>query len=409
MAAAAISDTTGRRALVTGGADGIGWAVVKRLADAGYRVAIADIDAVAAEARIAALGGSHIALGVDLTDGAAARGLPARAAEALGGLDVVVNNAGMTDTSGRTLIALPEDRFAALVALNLVAVETICGAALELLPEGGAIVNLASGAAFRPLALRGPYSATKAGVVELTRALAPAGRARGVAVSAIAPGYTLTPLVESLEREGRVDLAAVARSIPMGRIATADDIARTVTFAAKAEAAAMAGATLGVDGGGALGTPVEGTAPEPGEGDGVTVVLGADSLAREMDACASLRGSARVAHVIDAALLGGTPDMAEALTHLRESASFCINQAARAADFALTIVVAEGESASERAACAAVTMLVRTFALEWAPTRLRVNAIVWRGESSAGLAPLCAFLGGPDAGFVTGQVIEAGY
>ena len=117
-----MSNTTeqgrGQTALVTGGANGIGWAICQALAARGYRVAIADLDLAAAQERAQTLGPDHLALGVDLTDANAASALPGQAAQALGRLDLVVNNAGMTDTTGKSIATLPEDRFDRLVALN---------------------------------------------------------------------------------------------------------------------------------------------------------------------------------------------------------------------------------------------------------------------------------------------------
>ncbi|WP_010142346.1 SDR family NAD(P)-dependent oxidoreductase [Oceanicola sp. S124] len=248
-------------ALVTGGASGIGRAICTRLAADGYRVALADIDSARAHAAAAELGAGHAAFSIDLTQAAQAQALPGKVCKALGGLDLVVNNAGMTDSSGRGIACLPEADFARLVQLNLVAVEKICQAALGLLAPGGRIVNLSSGAAYRPLALRGPYSATKAAVTALTAALDAEAAPRGLRVSAVAPGYTLTPLVEDLAAAGRVDLEAVAAGIPLGRIAQPRDIAAAVAFLGSAAGAALGGQTLVVDGGGQLGTAPDMTWP----------------------------------------------------------------------------------------------------------------------------------------------------
>ena len=95
------------RALVTGGAHGIGWAICKRLAAQGHRVVLADIDAVTGAARVAELGDGHAFLPVDLLASGAAAALPGRAADLLGGLDVIVNNAGMTDSTGAMLSGKP--------------------------------------------------------------------------------------------------------------------------------------------------------------------------------------------------------------------------------------------------------------------------------------------------------------
>lgn len=402
MTAQATHTGTPRRALVTGGANGIGWAIARTLAARGMWVAIADLDGMLASARAGELGPDHVALTVDLLDAEAASALPARAAEALGGLDVIVNNAGMTDSGGLAITEMPDDRFARLVALNLTAVERICAAAIDLLAPGSSIVNLASGAAFRPIALRGPYSATKAGVVELTRALSDDFASQGVTVTAIAPGYTRTPLLEELNRQGRLDFAQVAAGIPLGRLATPEDIAAAVAFAAMPEAASLTGQTLVVDVGGQSGPAPTGAAPMSGTANaGATVVLGDAALAAAMGAETDLAACEAVATVI-------AVEREPQLDRLRDTARSLAALTTRARDFALVVVADLGHEAGHRAAARATGMLARTLALEWAPAGARVNAVLWDAAGRERLAPLCRFLGGADAGFVTGQVIRAG-
>jgi len=406
-----------RRALVTGGAHGIGWAICRDLAGQGYLIALADIDAKVAAARVAALGDGHHAIAVDLLNADDAAGLPERAAALMGGLDVIVNNAGMTDTAGKPLIDLPDAAFQRLVALNLTAVTEICTASPKVLKPGSAIINLSSGAAFRPLALRGPYSATKAGVTALTKYMAQDFAPLGIAVTAIAPGYTLTPLVQDLAREGRVDLEKVSASIPMGRIARPEDIASVVGFCASPKGAAFSGETLGVDGGGLMGAPTQGTAPKAGtQSEGTVAVLGATETQKahlprgtvalssvekisEVMALAGVVDLAPVDHVSPAALL----------EHSRAVALACAANAVRTEDFALLYIAQAPESAQAWAATEARAMLARTLALEWATAGLRVNALSWHGDDPAALFSIADFLNGPKARFVTGLTIGAGH
>ncbi|WP_220443879.1 SDR family oxidoreductase [Pararhodobacter zhoushanensis] len=401
-----------RTVLVTGATGGIGWAICRRLAQDGYRVALADLDAAAAQAQARLLGDGHVGLGADLTDPVVAAGLPARAAQALGRLDCVVNNAGMTDTSGRSLVDLPQDAFERLIALNLTAVERLSAAAIGLLPKGGSLVNLASGASYRPLALRGPYSATKAGIAALTKAMAQECAPLGISVSAVAPGYTRTPLVSQLEAEGRVDLAAVARAIPLGRIAEPEDIAHAVAFCASAAGRALTGRVLVVDGGSSAGTPVAGTAPAAGQG-----LAGADLLAGPLallDGQAALDGpeglSAQTAlgSVIDARALAGLAPVSDQLSAARQMAQACAAHSGRTAAFSLLFVTPVGTTPAEQATSAALGMLARTLALEFAPAGLRVNCVRWDGDDTTDLASLCRFLSGAGAGIITGQSIRAG-
>jgi NAD(P)-dependent dehydrogenase (short-subunit alcohol dehydrogenase family) len=404
-----------RRALVTGGANGIGRAICERLAADGCSVAIADINSDAAEQLASALEGAHVVLPVDLTDAAAASALPGRAAAVLGGLDIVVNNAAVTDSSGQTLVNLPQAAFDRLVAVNLTALERVSTAATEILQPGSAIVNIASGAAYRPLALRGPYSATKTGVVAFTAAHALALSERGISVAAVAPGYTLTPLVEELEREGRVDLEKVVATIPMGRLATPKDIASAVAFAASAAGRAISGQTLPVDGGGSMGPPaLQNTAPARGNaaqgkvaflGSGDRLIMEAVRLA-DLDALAN---AGPLAAVVDATSLNSEHTPTEVLLRALSTAKACAALTNRASEFSLVFVTGKGNSPSACAAAAALAMLSRTLALEWAGSAMRVNTISWRGQSLHGLGELCGFLSGAEGGFVTGQLVDAGH
>lgn len=407
----------GRRALVTGGANGIGWAACRELAKQGYRVALADIDGSAVRERAAELGEGHVALALDLTERGAASALPARAAAAFGGLDVIVNNAGVTDSSGRSLVELPEAAFDRLVDLNLSAVKAICDASRTVLPAGSAIVNLASGASFKPLALRGPYSATKAGIAALTRASRDPFAALGIGISAVAPGYTRTPLVDELHRTGRVDLDKVIAGIPLGRMATPEDIASAIAFMASPEGGVLAGETILVDGGGLAGPAPVGAAPQAGrEGHGRIAVIGAPDAhfsaesgdVATVDDPAGLGAVGPLAAVVDMRGLTRPRSAGETLRLVRQTAIACAAHRARSANFSLLYVLGEGREPGTAAATAAGAMLARTLALEWAPAGVRVNAVVWRGAPDAGLEALCRYLASDGAGMITGQEISAG-
>jgi NAD(P)-dependent dehydrogenase (short-subunit alcohol dehydrogenase family) len=399
-------------ALVTGGAGGIGWAICQRLAELGYRVAIADLNAEDAMRRAASLGPDHQALGVDLTDRHAAATLVARAAAVLpGGLSLIVNNAGMTDTGGNTLCDMAQDSFDRIIALNLTAVEEICDAALATLSPGGVVINIASGAAWRPLPLRGPYSATKAAMVALTEALAPEFAARGLRIGGVAPGYTLTPLVEDLSRAGRLDLEAVATAIPLGRLARPHDIASGIAFMASDAGGVLAGQTLTIDGGSSLGQAPTRTTTARGvlEGSGALAWLGTLPAATGFTATTAkgLAAFRALEAVIDCTAFENAT-AAEVLNRARDTARACAAHPARTRDFALVFVSRPGNTPLQKAAQTAQVMLARTLALEWAPAGLRVNAVDWQSDTDVGLAGLCRFLTGPEAGFITGQTIVAG-
>lgn len=250
------AEGSGRVVLITGAAAGIGWAAARRFAAEGARVLIADIDADKAASRERELGAAHASFGVDMAQPEQVAEMVRTCVNRLGGLDVLVNNAGRTDTDGLGVVDQPMSTFENLVAVNLrgslVAAEQ--AAAVMRRSGGGAIVNVASGAALRPVPFRNGYSASKAGVLAMTRHHACAWARDGIRVNAVAPGYTRTELVEALIARGRIDPAAVARRIPLGRMAAPEEIAAAIAFLALPRIASIIGSTFLVDGGSLLGS-----------------------------------------------------------------------------------------------------------------------------------------------------------
>jgi NAD(P)-dependent dehydrogenase (short-subunit alcohol dehydrogenase family) len=246
----------GRVVLITGAAAGIGWAAARRFAAQGARVLIADIDAARAAIRAGELGAAHGFFGVDMAQPEQVAEMVRYCVSRLGGLDILVNNAGRTDTDGIGVVDQPVSVFENLVAVNLrgslVAAEE--AAAVMRTSGGGAIVNVASGAALRPVPFRNGYSASKAGVLAMTRHHACAWARDGIRVNAVAPGYTRTELVDALIARGRIDPVAVARRIPLGRMAAPEEIAATIAFLASPRASTLTGSTFLVDGGSLLGS-----------------------------------------------------------------------------------------------------------------------------------------------------------
>lgn len=281
------SGLSGRSVLITGAASGIGWAAAQRFASAGARVMIADIDAERAAARAAELGDSHGSIGVDMANDDQVIAMVEHSVNRFGRLDILVNNAGRTDPAGMSAVDQPVSVFEQLLAVNLrggrIAAEAAASAMR--ISGGGSIVNVASGAALQPVPFRNGYSPSKAGVLAMTRHHACAFAGDGIRVNAVAPGYTRTELVEALIARGRIDPAAVARRIPLRRMATPDEIAAAIAFVASSRASYLTGSTLLVDGGSQVGSHMPVTPDHIGKpapaGTSVYLVAGACSLLGE--------------------------------------------------------------------------------------------------------------------------------
>lgn len=233
-----------RRVLVTGGADGIGRAIAEAFAGLGDHVLIVDRDGPRAAATAAEIGAEAHAC--DVTDADAVAAL----ARELGRVDVLVNNAGIGDNH---LPTLEQDaaRFRSVLDVNLTGSFLMAQAVGRgmVAARGGAIVNLASIAGITGLPRRNAYGAAKAGVVALTRSLACEWAGAGVRVNAVAPAYVDTALVRAIADSGRMDLGAVRRRTPLGRLVRAEEVAAAVVFLASDAASAITGVTLPVDGG----------------------------------------------------------------------------------------------------------------------------------------------------------------
>ncbi len=246
---------SGRRAVVTGAARGIGAAISRRLAEAGASVAVADLDVVAATSTAAELsnqfGVQAIGLAVDVGSADSVHSLAVTAEARLGGIDIWVNNAGIFPTTGSVLEATDEflDHM-----LNVNVRGTFNGAkeAAQRMGDGGVIVNLASTAAFRGAPGISAYAASKGAVRQLTQNLAVELGPSGIRVLAVAPGPIDTPGVRDQLaplREAGVDVERSMARNPLGRGGVPDDIARVVLFCYSDLSLFMTGATLPVEAG----------------------------------------------------------------------------------------------------------------------------------------------------------------
>lgn len=241
----------GKVALVTGATRGIGRAVALDLAARGARVVITGRSGDALARTAAELGGEVAAAALDLTAPGAPEAAVQVATERWGRLDVLVNNAGVL-IPGTALECRDED-WDRVFALNVTALFRLSRAAVRVMREqgGGAIVNIASDWAL--VGARGAlaYAASKGAVAQITRSMALDHAREGIRVNAVCPGDTDTDMLraEHADEPREQALARLGAAIPLGRVATPAEVARTVAFLASEEAAFVTGALLPVDGG----------------------------------------------------------------------------------------------------------------------------------------------------------------
>lgn len=233
----------GKAALVTGAAGGIGRAIVARLQAEGATVL--GVDRVAGEA-------DHFITG-DLTDKAFCDGLPAQAIKAMGGLDILINNAGII-THGDITAATDED-YDRTMAINVEAPYRLCRAAIPIMADagGGAIVNTSSCWGVHPGPNHPIYVMSKAAIASLTQCLGMDHAHQGIRVNAVCPNEVNTPMIRTgFEIRGIDPDKAVEElnaSAPLGRIAEPEDIADVIAFLASDDARYMCGALVEVNGG----------------------------------------------------------------------------------------------------------------------------------------------------------------
>ena len=245
-----------RVAIVTGAANGIGWATAQRLAQDGFCVALLDMLAEAVLARASELGLSHLGLGCDVASEASVAAAVSCVFATLGRVDVLVNNAGIGDQTGPTVQQNLEafDRVLAVHLRGTFLMSQAVVAGMLKIPMGPSgervsIVNLGSIASTTGLPTRNAYSAAKAGIVGMTRAMASEWARDGIRVNAVAPGYVRTALITELERKGALDAKGIVHRTPLGRMAEPAEIAEAILFLGSHRASYITGAVLPVDGG----------------------------------------------------------------------------------------------------------------------------------------------------------------
>ncbi len=258
-------DLSGKVAVITGGAQGIGQAIALRLSDAGAKIMITDINLEAAtqtHEQIKSRGGEARAFKADISSVKAARDVVQAALDVYDRLDILVNNAGGSLFPRSTVLETKEEVWDKVIGVNLKGCFFCSQAAAQGMIKagrGGRIVNLASIAGFRPERNLAQYSASKAGVISLTKSLAIQLAPYHILVNAVAPGGIITTAAKAyfqsagydVEDAGKKDSPLTAR-MPLGRWGEPDEIARVVLFLVSGAADYMTGATVLVDGGNLL-------------------------------------------------------------------------------------------------------------------------------------------------------------
>ncbi len=242
----------GRKVLITGGASGIGLATARRFIAEGARVALLDRDAEGLSVAVCELGDAALALRADVTIEAEVQGAMDEAEAALGGIDGLVNAAGISIWRAFADLTFAEWRH--LLSINLDGPFIVCHAALPALKASGraTIVNIASGAGLQPRQNFSAYCASKGGLVMFTKAIAMDLAADNIRVNAVCPGIVMTPLVErNLNLNPDPDAAYqryISRNL-MKRFGTAEEVADAVLFLSCGESAFVTGSALSLDGG----------------------------------------------------------------------------------------------------------------------------------------------------------------
>ena len=244
-----MSGISGKAALVTGGSRGIGAAIAKRLASDGYGVVVnyahGAADAEAVVGAIEAAGGRAVAAQADVSDPAAMAALFRRGEEAFGGVDVLVNNAGVMKLA--PLAEIDDALFDQTIAINLKGVFNGLREAARRMREGGRIISFSSSVVGLYQPGYAVYAATKAAVEAMTHVLAKELGPRRITVNAVAPGPVATELFLAGKSDG--DIAPIIGRTPLGRLGEPDDIAGIVSFLASADGGWVNGQVLRANGG----------------------------------------------------------------------------------------------------------------------------------------------------------------
>jgi 3-oxoacyl-[acyl-carrier protein] reductase len=243
-------DLSGMTALVTGASGGLGSAIAKALAGQGARLAVSGSNVEKLERFRAELGGDHVAVAANLSDGEAVDRLVPAAVDALGGkLDILINNAGVTRDN--LLMRMKDEEFEEVVRINLEAAFRLMRAAARPMMKArfGRIISITSVVGFTGNPGQANYVASKAGLEGLSKSVAHELASRGITVNCVAPGFMASAMTDVLTEQQR---EAILSSIPMGAMGSGEDVGAACVYLASREAGYVTGQTLHVNGGMAM-------------------------------------------------------------------------------------------------------------------------------------------------------------
>ncbi|WP_339745762.1 3-oxoacyl-[acyl-carrier-protein] reductase [uncultured Maricaulis sp.] len=242
-------DLTGKNALVTGATGGLGQAIAKALHAQGATVALSGTRENVLQELAAELGDRTHVLPCNLSDAEAVDALPKQAAAAMGSMDILIANAGIT--RDQLLMRMKDDDWDMVLRVNLESYFRLCRAALRGMMKArwGRIVGITSVVGVTGNPGQTNYCASKAGMIGFSKSLAQEVASRGVTVNCVAPGFIASPMTDVLNEDQR---KAILTKIPAGDLGTGDDIAAAIVYLASQEANYVTGQTLHVNGGMAM-------------------------------------------------------------------------------------------------------------------------------------------------------------
>lgn len=242
-------DLSGKGALVTGATGGIGGAIAKILHEQGAKVVISGTREEKLAELAAELGDNVFVAPCNLMDRSAVSQLFAKAEELAGQIDIVVNNAGITKDN--LFLRMKDEEWDDVINVNLSATFAVCRGALKgmMRRRYGRIINMSSISGVVGNPGQGNYSASKAGMIGMSKAMAREIAPRGITVNCIAPGFISTPMTDGLNDKQK---QAITQMIPAGTLGKPEDIANAVLFLASDEASYITGQTLNINGGMAM-------------------------------------------------------------------------------------------------------------------------------------------------------------